>query len=128
MKYYYGNSIKEALANEPVEIKSTRILEQYRENYSVVVPACDVDDDCDGEEGLLKIVVTFDTDNQNLQEEFDSYRDAYQYAKANVINLPTVTKCWQSDMDEELGYGSDYEEIDITTDDAELAEMLADYI
>lgn len=39
MKYYYGNSIKEAISNKPVEIKNTIILEQYKEVYSVVIPA-----------------------------------------------------------------------------------------
>lgn len=44
MKYYYGNSVKEALANSAVEIKTTKQLQQYEENYSVVIPAEDVDD------------------------------------------------------------------------------------
>ena len=38
MKYYYGNSMKEAMANPPVEIKGTKELERYKECYSVVVP------------------------------------------------------------------------------------------
>lgn len=38
MKYYYGNSYKEAVSNGPVEIKSTRILQQYQNAYSVVIP------------------------------------------------------------------------------------------
>lgn len=44
MKYYYGNSVKEALSNAPVEIKTTKQLRGYEENYSVVIPAEDVDD------------------------------------------------------------------------------------
>ncbi len=44
MKYYYGNSVKEALSNNPVEIKTTKQLQQYEENYSVVIPCEDVDD------------------------------------------------------------------------------------
>lgn len=128
MKYYYGNDVKEALANDPVEIKSTKVLEQYRENYSVVIPACEIDDECDCEEGQTLIIVTFDTDNQNLREVFETKEKAYSYAKANILNLPCVTKCWQSDLDIEVGYGDDYEEIDITRDDAELAELLDQYI
>ena len=42
MKYYYGNSIKEALSNEPITIRSTKQLQQYEENYSVVIPANNV--------------------------------------------------------------------------------------
>lgn len=42
MKYYYGDSFKDALANEPVEIKSTKTLEQYQEMYWVVIPASEV--------------------------------------------------------------------------------------
>ena len=37
MKYYYGNSVKEALSNPPVEIKTTKQLKQYEENYNVVI-------------------------------------------------------------------------------------------
>lgn len=37
MKYYYGNDVKEALYNDPVEIKSTRVLNQYYECYNVVI-------------------------------------------------------------------------------------------
>lgn len=128
MKYYYGDSMKEAMMNEPVEIKTTDELEAYRQNYWVVIPASDVDDECDCEEGQTKILVTFDTDNQNLQQEFESQADAYRYAKDNILNLPCVTKCWQSDLDTDLGYGDDYEETDITQDDDELAEMLDQYV
>ena len=39
MKYYYGDSIKEAMYNKPVEIKTAKQLEQYKENYSIVIPA-----------------------------------------------------------------------------------------
>lgn len=38
MKYYYGNSVKEALSNEPVTIRSTKQLQQYQECYWVVIP------------------------------------------------------------------------------------------
>lgn len=42
MKYYYGDSVKDALANDPVEIKTAKNLEQYKEVYSVVIPCEDV--------------------------------------------------------------------------------------
>ena len=128
MKYYYGNSMKEAMSNLAVEIKSTKQLRQYEENYSMVIPASEIDVECDCEEGQTLIIVTFDTDDQNLHEVFDNKEEAYSYAKANILNLPCVTKCWQSDLDIEVGYGDDYEEIDITRDDAELAELLDQYI
>lgn len=41
MKYYYGNSMKEALSNEPVEIRTTKQLQDYEREYNVVVPARD---------------------------------------------------------------------------------------
>lgn len=44
MKYYYGNSYKEAVSNEPVEIKTTDALRSYEENYNVVIPVDKVDD------------------------------------------------------------------------------------
>lgn len=46
MKYYYGNDYKEAMAGNPVEIKSAKLLEVYKEAYNVVVPA----EECDLEE------------------------------------------------------------------------------
>lgn len=127
MKYYYGNTLKEALRNSPVEIKSTKVLEQYRENYSVVIPVCEVDEEPE-EEGLTRYMVSFDSDNQNLMQSFDTKQEAIQYAKEKITNLPTIIKCSQSDIDEEMGFGDDYEEEDIAMDDEELAEMLDKYI
>jgi len=37
-KYYYGSSYKEALGNDPIEIKSEKQLRQYMENYTWVIP------------------------------------------------------------------------------------------
>lgn len=37
MKYYYGNDVREALSNDPVEIKSTRVLQRYYDCYNVVI-------------------------------------------------------------------------------------------
>ena len=50
MKYYYGNSWKEALSNPPVEIKTTKQLIQYEECYTFVIAADAVDDSEDDEE------------------------------------------------------------------------------
>ena len=41
MKYYYGNSMKEAMSNPAVEIKSTKQLRQYEENYNIVIPVAE---------------------------------------------------------------------------------------
>lgn len=41
MKYYYGNSYKEAMSNPAVDITDTEILAQYEQNYSWVIPAED---------------------------------------------------------------------------------------
>ena len=128
MKYYYGNSMKEAMSNPAVEIKSTKQLRQYEENYNIVIPVTDVEQESDLDDVLCKYIVTFDEDNQNLQDEFDSRSSAFQYAKDNVENLPCVTRCYQTDVSIELGYGDDYEEEEITREDPELAELLDEYI
>ena len=128
MKYYYGNSMKEAMSNPAVEIKSTKQLRQYEENYNIVIPEADIDQENDLDDVLCKYLVTFDGDNQNLQDEFDSRGSAFQHAKDNVENLPCVTKCYQTDTSSELGYGDDYDEINITREDPELAELLDQYI
>lgn len=39
MKYFYGNSFKELMDNKPVEIESEEVLQQYKDNYSIVMPA-----------------------------------------------------------------------------------------
>lgn len=39
MKYYYGNSYKEAVSNDPIEIRSIKKLQQYQENYTFVIAA-----------------------------------------------------------------------------------------
>ena len=39
MKYYYGNSVKEALNFPPIEIKTAKQLKEYEESYWVVIPA-----------------------------------------------------------------------------------------
>lgn len=38
MKYYYGHSWKEALVNPPVNIRSTKQLQQYQDCYAFVIP------------------------------------------------------------------------------------------
>lgn len=45
MLYYYGNDWKEAVSNPPVDIKSAKQLAQYEDNYNVVVPANEVEED-----------------------------------------------------------------------------------
>lgn len=47
MKYYYGNDYKEAMAGNPVEIKSAKLLEAYKEIYNVVVPAEEYEEECE---------------------------------------------------------------------------------
>ena len=42
MKYYYGDSMKDALSHSPVEIKSTKQYEAYKEMYWVLIPCADV--------------------------------------------------------------------------------------
>ena len=117
MKYYYGNSVKEALSNKPVNISSTRVLVQYQEQYTVIIPCCEGDN-------LCKFIVQFDIDNQNLEADFDSMGEAVSYAKSNIDNFPSITKCSQSATSVELGFGDDYDEENVTRDDNELSKML----
>ena len=37
--YYYGNSMKEAMSNPPVAIKTAKQLIQYEANYTFVISA-----------------------------------------------------------------------------------------
>lgn len=50
MKYYYGNSYKEAISNKPVEIKSVKMLRQYEDCYAFVIAEDEVNFDGDKEE------------------------------------------------------------------------------
>lgn len=111
-----------------LDFASTVISENLRyalREYDLLSPA---DLGLPFEDVLCKYIVTFDGDNQNLQDEFDSRSSAFQYAKDNVENLPCVTSCYQTDVSIELGYGDDYEEEEITREDPELAELLDEYI
>ena len=64
MKYYYGNSVREAIANEPVEIMTVATLREYEYNYSVVMPV--------NEENLLVgYFVFFDNEHKDLDADFD---------------------------------------------------------
>lgn len=69
-KYYYGNSYKEAISNAPVEISSTKQLNQYIENYSFVIP----------EESVLPDEIEIDADEidcnpSNDEELNDAIRE-----------------------------------------------------
>lgn len=57
MKYYYGNSVKEALSSEAVEIETTDALRGYQQNYNVVIPADEIDDEDDR---YVDVVLTFE--------------------------------------------------------------------
>lgn len=69
MKYFYGNSYKEALSNNPVEIESPEILEAYKENYSNVFPAEDQDD-------FLSLVTVDAVTGEEIDERYDDVDDA----------------------------------------------------
>lgn len=69
MKYFYGNSYKEALSNNPVEIKSTEVLEAYKKNYSNVFPAEDQDD-------FLSLVTVDAVTGEENDERYDDIDDA----------------------------------------------------
>lgn len=69
MKYFYGNSYKEALSNNPVEIESTEVLEAYKKNYSNVFPAEDQDD-------FLSLVTVDAVTGEEIDERYDDIDDA----------------------------------------------------
>ena len=45
MKFYYGNSYKEAVSNKPVEIRTLKQLRAYHDNYTWVIPVNDSEDE-----------------------------------------------------------------------------------
>lgn len=72
MKYYYGNSYKEAVSNKPVEIKTTKQLRGYEENYTFLIPAENVLPD--------RVEVEIDSclaDNINDDEWMEQYLNDY---------------------------------------------------
>lgn len=73
MKYYYGNSFKEAISNAPVEIKSTAILQQYQDVYNVVIAVVDVDDEDDEEFWVL--VYKEKNSKEEITERYDDFDD-----------------------------------------------------
>lgn len=72
MKYYYGNSRKEALSNPPIDIKSVKQLEQYQEHYTFMMPV--------GEKFTLVVQYRGDDEATHV-DEFDSIEEAVEYAK-----------------------------------------------
>ncbi|MCK9470337.1 MAG: hypothetical protein M0Q88_01100 [Bacilli bacterium] len=68
MKYYYGNSYKEAMSNDPVEINSIRILKQYQDVYNVVIA---VEED----EQFYMLVSKEKGSNEELSERYDDFDD-----------------------------------------------------
>jgi len=69
MKYYYGNSYKEALSNDPVEIDSTELLEKYKEVYSNVFLA-------EEDEEFWVLVYKEKNSNDEITERYDDFDDA----------------------------------------------------
>ena len=68
MKYYYGNSFKEAISNNPVEIESTELLEKYKEVYSNVFPAED-------DEEFWVLVYKEKDSKEEITERYDDFDD-----------------------------------------------------
>ena len=67
MRYYYGNSYKEAIANNPVEITDVKILKAYEEVYNVVIPA---------DEEFWVIVFSEKDSQEEKQEQYADFDDA----------------------------------------------------
>ena len=80
MKYYYGNSYKEALSNDPVEIADTKTLRAYEEVYSVVIPV--------NEEEFWVIVYSEKDSQEEHQEHYDDFDDARADFKYMIEQTP----------------------------------------
>lgn len=80
MKYYYGNSYKEALSNDPIEIADTKTLRSYEEVYSVVIPA--------NEEEFWVIVYSEKDSQEEHQEHYDDFDDARADFKYMIEQTP----------------------------------------
>lgn len=72
MKYYYGNSMKEALSNDPIEIKGTKQYEQYKEYYSVLIP-CDEVPPTEVEMEIDSCLADAIEDKEYVEEEINNY-------------------------------------------------------
>lgn len=68
MKYYYGNSYKEAISNDPVEINSIKILKQYQDAYSTVFLA-------EEDEQFYTLVWKEKGSNVELSDRYDDFDD-----------------------------------------------------
>lgn len=112
MKYYYGNSYKEALGNDPVEIKTTKELREYEEVYEVVIPKDEVEI-----EEFWDIV--WKRPGAGEQEQRSEEYDDYDQARADYVNMANgnageleyvILRKVQTDWDEY----EDIEELDET--------------
>ena len=72
MKYYYGNSVKEALSNSPVEIRTAENLEGYKEVYNVVIP-CEAVPPTEVEMEIDSCLADSLEDTDYVEEEINDY-------------------------------------------------------
>ena len=75
MKYYYGNSYKEAISNNPIEINDTRILEQYKACYSNVFPVEEEESGC-STETFYDVVYMYNDDDTEYTDTYDDRDEA----------------------------------------------------
>ena len=110
MKYYYGSSRKEALSNPPIDIKSVEQLEQYRENYTFVMPV---------DEKFTLVVQYRGDDEATHVDEFDSIEEAVEYAKddADIAHYQVYNE--QGDVVAEDDWDDDEEDEDWDEEDEE---------
>ena len=107
MKYYYGNSYKEAISNNPVELDKVEILQAYEANYNVVIPANEF------EEEFWVIIFAYKDSDEDLQERYDDFDDAradYNYMiqeDSNNYKYAVLQHVIESEID-----GETIEEVD----------------
>lgn len=85
MKFYYGNDYKEALANKPVEIRDSAILEQYLDTYQCVMPAGDLARE-ESERNISGIILDIWDSEEDVAciNVWVSYIMTYGYSEADI--------------------------------------------
>lgn len=87
MKFYYGNSYKEAISNPPIIIRGAKQLLQYQEQYTFVIPAEDVEN----EEGDYSLFLYANPDEDNEISEEITCVVLDEYLQEHKIYFDDIT-------------------------------------
>ena len=106
MKYYYGNSYKDALNNNPVNITNKNILQAYYDNYACVFPAED-----EWDEQYYQTVYKYKDDDTEYVDEYDDWTECEQVYNSLVKD----SNCLYAVMRQINVYGQE-EEIEVVNE------------